>query len=131
MKRIVIGIVATAIAFAVLVNVLPSSMVSFKGDAVGLLGLAVVFGLVNAFIGPIVRLLSFPISMLTLGLVGFVINAALLLLTAWAAHDVAKIDFTVGGFPTSGITADTLIAAVVASVVLSIISTIVGLVVRD
>lgn len=131
MKGILVGIVATAIAFAILVNVLPNSMVAFKGDAVGLVGLAIVFGLVNAFIKPVVKILSFPISMMTLGLIGFVINAGLLLLTAWAAQDFAKIDFTVGGFPTSGITADTLVAAVVASVVLSVISTIVGLVIHD
>ena len=131
MKGILVGIAATAIAFAILVNVLPNSMVAFKGDAVGLVGLAIVFGLVNAFIKPVVKILSFPISMMTLGLIGFVINAGLLLVTAWAAQDFAKIDFTVGGFPTSGITADTLVAAVVASVVLSLISTVVGLVIHD
>jgi putative membrane protein len=130
-KGIVIGIAATAIAFAILVNVLPNSMVSFKGDAVALVGLAIVFGLVNGFIKPAVKILSFPISMMTLGLIGFVINAGLLLLTAYAAREFADIPFTVGGFPASGITADTLVAAVVASVALSLISTVVGLVVRD
>lgn len=131
MKGILIGIAATAIAFFILVNVLPSSMVAFTGDNVGLVGLAIVFGIVNAFIKPVVKILSFPISMMTLGLVGFVINGGLLLLTAWAAREYAKIDFTVGGFPGHGITADTVVAAIVASVALSIISTIVGLVVHD
>lgn len=131
MKGFLIGVVATAIAFAILVYLLPDSMVSFEGDVIALLGLAVVFGVINGLIKPIVRLLALPVRMMTLGLIGFVINAGLLLLTAWAAQDFAKIDFTVGGFPTSGITADTLVAAVVASVVLSVISTIVGLVIHD
>jgi putative membrane protein len=130
-KGIVIGIAATAIAFAILVNVLPPSMVEFKGGAVELVLLAIVFGLVNAFIKPVVKILSFPITMMTLGLFGFVINAALLLVVAYAADKVAKIHFTVGGFPGGGITADTILGAVVASVVLGVISTIVGLVVHD
>lgn len=131
MKGIVIGIAATAIALAILVNVLPSSMVEFKGEPVELVLLAIVFGVVNAFIKPVVKILSFPISMMTLGLFGFVINAALLLVVAYAAEKVAGINFTVGGFPASGITADTIVGAVVASVVLGVISTIVGLVVHD
>jgi putative membrane protein len=130
-KGIVIGIAATAIAFAILVNVLPSSMVRFKGGAEELIVLAIVFGLVNAFIKPVVKLASFPISMMTLGGFGIVINAALLLLVAYLADTYASLSFTVGGFPSKGITADTVVGAVVASVALSVISTIVGLVVHD
>jgi len=130
-KGIVIGIAATAIAFAILVNVLPSSMVKFNGGAEQLVILAILFGLVNAFIKPVVKLLSFPISMMTLGGFGIVINAALLLVVAYVAHTYADVAFTVGGFPKDGITADTVVGAIVASVVLGIISTIVGLVVHD
>ena len=85
----------------------------------------------NAVIKPIVKALSFPISLMTMGLFGFVINAALMLVVAYGAHTFAKINFTVGGFPASGITADTIVGAVVASIALSIISTIVGMVVHD
>jgi putative membrane protein len=130
-KGFVIGIAATAIAFAILINVLPASMVEFKGDNVQLVILAALFGLVNSFIKPVVKILSFPISMMTLGLFGFVVNAAMLLLTAYVADNVAGIKFTVGGFPASGITADTIVGALVASIALGIISTIVGLVVHD
>jgi len=119
------------IAFAILINVLPASMVSFSGDNVQLVVLAILFGLVNSFIKPVVKILSFPISMMTLGLFGLVVNAAMLLLVAYLADNVAGIKFTVGGFPADGITADTIVGAVVASVALGIISTIVGLVVHD
>ncbi len=44
---------------------------------------AVIFGLVNAFIRPIVRLLSFPLYILTLGLFHIVVNAIMLWITAW------------------------------------------------
>jgi putative membrane protein len=130
-KGIVIGIAATAIAFAILVNVLPASMVEFKGDNVQLVVLAIVFGLVNSFIKPVVKILSFPISMMTLGLFGFVVNAAMLLVVAYLASNYADVPFTVGGFPATGITADTIVGALVASIALGVISTIVGLVVRD
>ncbi len=131
MKGIIIGIAATAIAFAILINVLPASMVSFSGDNVQLVVLAILFGLVNSFIKPVVKILSFPISMMTLGLFGLVVNAGMLLLVAYVADTMAGIKFTVGGFPAGGITADTIVGAVVASVALGIISTIVGLVVHD
>jgi len=54
---------------------------------------ALVFGVVNTFIKPLVSLLSLPITILTLGLFHFVINAGLLALTAWLTPG-----FTVSGF---------------------------------
>ena len=44
---------------------------------------AVVFGLVNAFIKPVAKVLTFPITMLTLGLFTLVVKATMLGLTAW------------------------------------------------
>ena len=131
MKGFILGIVATAIAFVILLQILPNSMVDFTGGTPQLVLLAVGVGLVNAVIKPVVRLLSFPISLLTLGLFGFVVNAAIMLGIAYLAQNWAKLDFTIGGFPTHGITADTIVGAVVLSVGLSITSSIVGLVVHD
>jgi putative membrane protein len=130
-KGFLIGVVATAIAFAILVYLLPDDLVAFGGDPVALLGLSAVFGVINGLIKPIVKLLALPIRLMTLGLIGVVINAAMLLLTAWIANDVLGIDFTVGGFPTDGLSLNTITTALVVSIVLSIISTLVGLVVHD
>ena len=44
---------------------------------------AVIFGLVNAFIKPIVQILAFPLYILTLGLIHIVINAFMLWITSW------------------------------------------------
>ena len=79
MRGFIVGTIVTAIAFYVVTTFLPG-FVSYKGELVGLLVLAVIFGIVNGLIGPIVRLLALPLRMMTLGLVGFVINAGLLLL---------------------------------------------------
>jgi putative membrane protein len=127
-RSFIIGTVVTAIALYILVEYIPG-FVSYDGDLIGLLVIAAIFGVVNGFIGPIVRLLALPISFMTMGLVGFVINGALLLLTALIA-DGLGFDFTVGDFPPD-FTADTIVGAVVGAVVLSLISTIIGLVVRD
>ena len=131
MKGFILSIAASAIAFVILLNVLPSSILAFKGDNLELALLAGAVGIVNAVIKPIVKMLSFPISLMTLGLAGLLINAGLLLGVAFLADKWANLNFTVGGFPAGGITADTIVGAVVASVLLSIATTAVGMVVHD
>ena len=131
MKGFILSIAASAIAFVILLNVLPSSIIAFEGDNLELALLAGAVGIVNAVIKPIVKMLSFPISLMTLGLAGLVINAGLLLGVAFLADKWARLNFTVGGFPAGGITADTILGAVVASVLLSIATTAVGMVVHD
>ncbi|WP_316522123.1 phage holin family protein [Kitasatospora brasiliensis] len=61
------------------------------------LGVAVVFGLVNWLIKPVVKLFSFPLFILTLGLITFVINALMLMLTSWASGKLS-LDFHVVNF---------------------------------
>jgi putative membrane protein len=130
-KGFILAIVASAIAFVILLNVLPDTLIAFEGDTLELALLAVAVGIVNAVIKPIVKILSLPISMMTLGLAGIAINAGLLLGVAWLADSWAKLNFTIGGWPKGEFTSDTIVGAVVASVLLGIISAVVGLVVKD
>ena len=129
MRGFIVGTIVTAIAFYVLTRFLPQ-YVGYDGEPIGLLVLAVIFGIVNGFIGPIVRTLALPLTFMTMGLVGFAINAGLLLLTAVIAQ-AAKFDLTIGDFPPTLLAIDTLVAAVVGAVVLSLVSTAVRLVIRD
>ncbi len=71
--------------------------IHYTGSWPGLVGLALVFGTVNTFIRPVLRFFSFPITILTLGLFTLVINALMLMLTAWIAVRLG-IDFAVDGF---------------------------------
>jgi putative membrane protein len=134
LRGFVVSTIITAIAFFVLTQVLPKytsfDMITYDGELIGLGVLAVIFGLVNGLIGPLVRMLALPISFMTMGLVGFVINAGLLLLTAVIANSTG-FDLTVGSFPPDLFTADTIVAAIVGAVVLSVVSTVVRLVVPD
>ncbi len=58
---------------------------------------AVVFGLVNAVIKPIAKMLSFPVILLTLGLFTFVVNAFMLQITEWIS-DGLNLDFRIDHF---------------------------------
>jgi putative membrane protein len=129
LRGFIVGTIVTAIAFFVLTKFLPQ-FVSYKGDLAGLVVISVIFGVVNGLIGPIVRLLALPLRMMTLGLIGVLINAGLLILTA-AISSAMHFDLIVGKFPPDLLSATTLVAAVVGAVVLSLVSTVIRLVVPD
>jgi putative membrane protein len=72
-----------------------------EGARLGTLVLvALVFGVVNAVVRPVVKLLSLPFIILTLGLLIFVINAFMLLLTSWLSKQLG-LGFHVDGFWTA------------------------------
>nr|WP_296777567.1 phage holin family protein [Rhodococcus sp. (in: high G+C Gram-positive bacteria)] len=66
-------------------------------DLIVLVGIAAVFTIVNAFIKPVVKLLSLPLLILTLGLFTLVINALMLMLTAWISS-ATQYGLLVDGF---------------------------------
>jgi putative membrane protein len=71
--------------------------IEHRGSWWSLLFVALVFGLLNASIKPLLKLLSLPIIILTLGLFLFVINALMLLMTGWVS-DLFNLGFHVDGF---------------------------------
>jgi putative membrane protein len=71
--------------------------IHFSGTPVQLLGVALVFAVVNTLIKPVLKFLSFPILLLTLWLFIFVINAMMLLLTS-ALSETLGLGFRVNGF---------------------------------
>lgn len=128
MIEFVIKILVNAAALWVAVQVLPPNLLSFDygNDWWKLLAVALIFALVNSYIRPLVKALAFPITILTLGLISFVINAALLLLVAGLSGQF-ELGFTVGDFPPNLVSADTIIGAIAGAVVISIVSTIVNI----
>lgn len=87
--------------------------IDYTGNWQGLLGLALVFGVVNTLVRPILSFFSFPIQILTLGLFTLVLNAGMLLLTSALAarFDIA---FHIGSFG----------AAVLGALLVSVLSTV-------
>ncbi|MFL6133374.1 MAG: phage holin family protein [Nocardioidaceae bacterium] len=101
--RFLIWVVVNALALAVATGLLPGITLTgvTKGDQVVTLVLvALVFGVVNAIVRPVVMLLSIPFIILTLGLLIFVINALMLLLTSWLSGQLG-LGFHVDGLVTA------------------------------
>ena len=89
-------------------------------QVITLLAVAVIFGLVNAIVAPVVKLLSLPFIILTLGLLLVLINAAMLWLTSEIAQGL-DLGFRVDGFWT----------AVFGAIVISVVSALLGAVLDD
>lgn len=110
-RSLVLRWLISTLAIFVAVYLVPG--IGFVGPGWELGIVALVFGLVNAALRPLLTLLTCPLIILTLGLFGLVINALLLLLTAQIA-DALGVQFTVAGFG----------AAVLGGLVISIVSVI-------
>ena len=127
MRSFIVSAIVAAIAIAIAAIILPQ--IDY-GDSPGTLAVvAIIFGLVNGLVKPIVRLLALPLRMATLGLISFVINAALLLLVAWLSTNLG-FTFTIDTFPPDW-SAGTLVYAIIAAVIISVVTTAAGLVIRD
>jgi putative membrane protein len=107
MTRLVIRWLILAAAIALAVKIVPG--VHLQNGLKSLLGVAAVFGVINLVIGTVVRVVSLPIRILTIGLFSIVINAALLELTARADNVL---------------TLDNFGSAVLAAIVISIVSAV-------
>ncbi len=84
-------------AFALWATAKVISGINYSGPWYGLLLVALVFGVLNAFVRPVLKFLSLPFVILTLGLFIFVLNAFMLWLTS-AASRAFDLGFVVAGF---------------------------------
>jgi putative membrane protein len=112
MVQLVIRVVINAIALWVAGFLLREQGLTVPDDPGGLILVAVVFGLVNAFIKPIVQILTCPLTVLTLGLFTLVINMLMLMLTGWLT----------GGAVTIGGIGPAFLGALIISVVSTVLS---------
>ncbi len=119
---------AALTGFALWIVTLVVSGIDFVGgdttlQRIGIiLVVAVVFGLVNAIIKPIVQIISIPLYILTLGLIHIVINALMLWITSWITEHTTHWGLFIDDFWWT---------AIWAAIVLSIVSWALSLIVRD
>lgn len=123
MKNFVVKTIANAAALLVAIWLLQD--ITLTGDDTGkktvtLIIVALLFGLVNFLVKPVVKLLTLPLFILTLGLITLVVNALMLMLTSWLAG-VLDLDFHVDGFWT----------AVLGGLIISIVSWALNIVLPD
>jgi putative membrane protein len=116
--RLLLRWIASAAAVAAAAYFVPG--IRLEGGITELLVVALVLGLINALVRPLLRWLACGLIVLTLGLFLLVINAVLLLLAAWIAQQVG-VGFYVDGF----------MPAVVGSVVISLVSFLLSLLLPD
>lgn len=118
MRRLLIRWFINTVALWAAVQLVPG--IEYRGNWQGLALLALIFGIVNALIGPILRFLTCPFIILTLGLFTLVLNAVMLALTAWIGQQL--------GFP---LYIHGVIPALWGAVVISVISLILNIFLRE
>ena len=96
MRSLLVSLFGTAVGLWLAAWLVPG--VHLSSDFGQVLIVAVVFGLVNAFVKPLVKLLALPLIFLTLGLLTLVINAGMLMLTDHFAAGLAVNDFEAAFF---------------------------------
>jgi putative membrane protein len=79
--RLILKLAVNAAALWVAARIIDG--ITLTDDLVTILFIALVFGLINTFVRPLAKLISLPVLIVTLGLFTFVVNAAMLGLTAW------------------------------------------------
>jgi putative membrane protein len=114
MRNFIIRLFVNALALAAAAWLLDG--IQLSGDFVDVLLVALVFGVLNALLKPILLLFSFPLLVLTLGLFALVVNALMLMLTARLLDS-----FSVSGFWT----------AVLGSIVISLVTMFLGGALKD
>ena len=112
--RLVVNLAVIVFSFWVAVQLLPG--MSFTGNLGNWVIVAIIFGLVNAVIRPILLLLTLPINVLTLGLFALVINALMLWLTSWIS---------------GALTVDGFITAFLGALIITIVSTVINWFIPD
>jgi len=118
--RLLLSILINAIALAVAAYVIDGIEVVEEPAWAVLNVVAIIFGLVNALIRPLVKLVTCLINIFTLGLFTLVINTLMLLLTGWIAQQL-DVGFVVEGF----------IPAFLGALLISVVSWLLSLILRD
>jgi putative membrane protein len=116
--RFLVRLLITAVALWAAVELIPG--IEHTGPWLNLVGVALVFGIVNAVIRPLLLMLTCPLVLLTLGLFIFVLNALMLMLTG-ALSNALGLGFTVAGF----------LPALLGGLVIGLVSTALNVIVGD
>ena len=118
MTKFILRWVINAIALFLAVYLVPG--VSLQGGWISLIWLALIFGLINAFLRPLLKLLTCPLIFLTLGLFTLLINTFLFWLTSQVGQAFG-IGFTISGFW----------PAFLGGLVVTVVSVIMSLILKD
>ena len=128
MLRFIVSTIVNAVGLWVATSLVPQvNITPYGGEGVwetiaSFLLIGAMFGIVNAVIAPVIKVLALPLYIITFGLIAFVINGAMLLLVAWLSGLIGSEILTIEGFTSEGLTIDSLGWAILAAIVMSIAS---------
>ena len=107
--------IVTAISVAAAIWLVPGIVTVPAGSTAAILFVALVLALVNATVRPFVRAISLPLTVVTLGIFHFVVNALMLVLASWLSLNLFGTGIAIAGFG----------SALVGSLISSLVSTFV------
>jgi putative membrane protein len=119
MSNLLLRLIINAIALWAAVRLVPG--LNHEGDLVTLLIIALIFGVVNALVRPLLVLLTCPLIVVTLGLFVLIVNTALLSLTIWVSNDLFNL----------GLTSNSFWATFFGAIVISVVSSLLSLFLKD
>ena len=114
LRSLLVRWIVVAIAFAITAGLLDG--MDLSGGVTGALWIALLFGVVNAVIGTVLRILTLPLTVITLGLFSIIVNAFLLVIV-----DAISSDLTIDSF---------FWTAIWAAIILSFVGVIVDVLIR-
>jgi len=117
---LLIRFIVTAIAVAAAAYLVPGIDVG-DNAAKAVILTAVILGIINAFIRPVLKLLSLPLILLTLGLFILVVNSVCFYLAAWISRTIFDVRFAF----------DSIWAVLLGAIVISIVSTVLNWILPD
>jgi putative membrane protein len=128
MKRFLVSTVLNALGLWLVSAIIPGVHLRPYGSTdllnvvLTLLAIGAIFGLINAVIAPVIKIIAIPLYIITFGLISFVINGALLLLVAWISQQFSPYTFAIDGFTSEGLAIASLGWAILAALVMSLCS---------
>lgn len=128
MLRFLVSTIVNAVGLFVATLLIPQIQVTpYGGEGVwqtigSFLLIGALFGLVNALIAPVIKVLAFPLYIITFGLIAFVINGAMLLLAAWLSSLIGADVINIDGFTSEGLEIAGFGWAILGAIVMSIAS---------
>jgi putative membrane protein len=126
MKRFLVGTAINSLGLYLVTILIPAIKIApWGGDSAwnllaSYLFVGMIFGLVTAIVAPVVKVLAFPLYILTFGLISVVINGAMLLLVAWLSSNFEAGIFSIDGATLSNVESAAFGWAILGSVVISV-----------
>jgi putative membrane protein len=128
MKRFLVGTVINCLGLWLVTLVIPAIKISPWGGettwnlVASFAFVGMIFGLVTAIVAPVIKVLAFPLYILTFGLISVLINGAMLLLVAWLSSEIKAGVFSIDGASLSGVESAAFGWAILGALIMSVFS---------